>query len=449
MAVPFITVNQGRKPLACKPGSTLLDALVENGVVVDNPCNGKGTCGKCRVRVRSDTLTPATETEKRLVPRKELDSGVRLACQLVPTEDMSVELMQGERGHTVLTEGILPDFTHKVDIEKKTVTIEKPTLENQEPLADQIARQLGLDALSVVAVAHVLLQPGRYTAVMHEGQLIAVEPGDTTEALYGVAIDIGTTTVVWNGRHALGDIWTCIADHARSIRLDVLTRITYELEHPENGRENLQKAIVDSLNEMIGSACAEAGVARSSVYEVTVGANCTMMHMLLGVDATPIGKAPFAPVFARAQDIPADAIGLDVAAGARLYCLPHVSAYIGADIVAGAYVCQLQHETGNVLFIDIGTNGEIVLANDGRLICCSCAAGPALEGMNISAGMRASEGAIEEIRVSEDGISCTVIGDGEPAGLCGSGILAVMRELLSTGIVRKNGAFAKIVLPRR
>ena len=288
--------------------------------------------------------------------------------------------------------------------------------------------------------------PGEYTAVIHDGKVIALEPGDTTGSLYGVAIDIGTTTVVCS----LVDMLTGEElGHASEINaqkffgLDVLTRITYEIENPEDGREKLQKAIVGSINKMVKSICDEHGLTQDQIYEVTVGANCTMMHMLMGVDARPIGKAPFAPVFARAKDIKASDIGLKAAPGARLYCLPSVSAYIGADIVAGAYVCDMKHQKGNVMFIDIGTNGEIVLAADGKLMSCSCAAGPALEGMNISSGMRAAEGAIEDIHINEDGVDLKIIGDCEPAGICGSGILTVTKELLRTGIVRKTGAFVK------
>ena len=261
-----------------------------------------------------------------------------------------------------------------------------------------------------------------------------------------MAIDIGTTTVVCS----LIDINTGEElGHASEINaqkffgLDVLTRITYEIEHPEDGRDKLQKAIVGSINKMVGSVCREHGISQDQIYEFAVGANCTMMHMLMGVDARPIGKAPFAPVFARSKDVKADSIGLNAACGARLYCLPSVSAYIGADIVAGAYVCDLKSEPGNVIFIDIGTNGEIVLASHGKLMSCSCAAGPALEGMNISAGMRAAEGAIEDIHIGEEGLELKIIGDAEPAGICGSGILTVTKELLRTGIVRKTGAFVK------
>jgi len=168
-----------------------------------------------------------------------------------------------------------------------------------------------------------------------------------------------------------------------------------------------------------------------------------MMHFLLGIDATSIGNAPYAPVFVKSKNILAKVIGLNAADGARLYCLPSVSAYIGADIVAGAYVCELHKATENILFIDIGTNGEIVLLSGGKLLSCSCAAGPALEGMNISSGMRAADGAIEDVKITESGIEIKVIGSEEPIGLCGSGILAAVRELIRTGFVKKSGTFIK------
>jgi uncharacterized 2Fe-2S/4Fe-4S cluster protein (DUF4445 family) len=168
-----------------------------------------------------------------------------------------------------------------------------------------------------------------------------------------------------------------------------------------------------------------------------------MMHMLLGEDARSLGRAPFKPVFVNARELAASDIGIIAGENTRLYCLPQVSAYIGADIVAGAYVCGLQKERGNVLFIDIGTNGEIVLAQEGRLLCCSCAAGPALEGMNIRSGMQAADGAVEEVRITENGVEIDTIGGVEPVGICGSGILSVVKELVRTGIIKKSGVFIK------
>ena len=456
--MPILNVMPEGKQYDFASGKNLMEIMLDAGLFIDNACGGKGLCGKCRVKITEGDAGEAGETERGILKAEELGQGVRLACLAYPVSDITIELLQKEKKHDVLASGYMPDFEFEPDIVKVPVTIHKPTLADQTPFENQIIDQVG--AASIVghdgatgylgfdytALREHSMLPGEYTAVMHDGKVIALEPGDTTGSLYGVAIDIGTTTVVCS----LVDMLTGEElGHASEINaqkffgLDVLTRITYEIENPEDGREKLQKAIVGSINKMVKSVCDKNGVTQDQIYEVSVGANCTMMHMLMGVDARPIGKAPFAPVFARAKDVKASDIGLKAAPGARLYCLPSVSAYIGADIVAGAYVCDLRNRKGNVMFIDIGTNGEIVLAADGKLMSCSCAAGPALEGMNISSGMRAAEGAIEDIHINEDGIDIKVIGDCEPAGICGSGILTVTKELLRTGIVRKTGAFVK------
>lgn len=456
--MPNLKVMPEEKLYGFASGKNLMEIMLDAGLFIDNACGGKGLCGKCRVKITEGDAGEAGETERGILKAEELEQGVRLTCLTYPVSDITIELLQKEKKHDVLASGYMPDFEFEPDIIKVPVTIHKPTLADQTPFENQIIEQVGAEALvghdgatgylgfDYTALCEHSMLPGDYTAVIHNGKVIALEPGDTSESLYGVAIDIGTTTVVCS----LVDMLTGEElGHASEINaqkffgLDVLTRITYEIENPDDGREKLQKAIVGSINKMVKSICDRHGLTQDQIYQVTVGANCTMMHMLMGVDARPIGKAPFAPVFARAKDVKASDIGLKAAPGARLYCLPSVSAYIGADIVAGAYVCDLKHQKGNVMFIDIGTNGEIVLAADGKLMSCSCAAGPALEGMNISSGMRAAEGAIEDIHINEDGLDLKIIGDCEPAGICGSGILTVTKELLRTGIVRKTGAFVK------
>ena len=381
-----IWIRQTGKSIACQEGANLLDALLEGGAFVDNPCSGKGICGKCKVRICQGELPAMSETERALLKPEEIEAGIRLSCMIDVNGTMEVELLKKERKHEVLTKGYIPAF-------------EK----------------------------------------------------DHFDEGYGIVIDIGTTTVVT----ALVELSTgqelasaSMINAQKHYGLDVLTRITYEYEHPETGVKDLQEAIVQSVNGMIGEVCEEAGVSREEIREIDVAANCTMTHMLLGVDARSIGRSPYRPEFTKAQELPASRIGIEAGKDTVLYCLPQVSAYIGADIVAGTYVCELQKEKGHVLFIDIGTNGEIVLTSNGRILCCSCAAGPALEGMNISAGMRAAQGAIEDVKITEEGVKIQVIGDRkddrqEPAGICGSGILAVVKELLRTGLVKKTGAFIK------
>ena len=385
--MPKIFIKHQNKEIEFTPGENLLEILLENEIFVDNPCNGKGSCGKCKVRLLEGNLSAISETEGKFLKIYEVDSGVRLSCLVLPEEDITIELLQKERKHEVLTAGYMPDFEFKPSI-----------------------------------------------------------PDDATDHVYGVAVDIGTTTLVTS----LVDMKTgaeiaiaSMINPQKKFGLDVLTRITYEIENPTDSIEKLQHTIVNALNVMIGEMCLEAEIERKNIYEISVAANCTMLHFLLGIDATPIGISPYTPAFVKSKNILASEIGLKAFADARLYCLPSVSAYIGADIVAGAYVCELQKAKENILFIDIGTNGEIVLSNHGKLLSCSCAAGPALEGMNISSGMRAAEGAIEDVKITESGIEFKVIGDEEPIGLCGSGILAVVKELIGKGFVKKNGTFIK------
>lgn len=367
--------------LTCEPGSILLEVLHRNEILVENPCNGKGTCGKCRVKVLFGEVSPMTETERKHLKPEEIAAGYRLSCMTAVLGDCEIELLHRETKHTVLTGGYVPAF----------------------------------------------------------------EKDDLTG--YGVAVDIGTTTVALslveleNGRELA---------HASAINpqkqygLDVLTRITYEYEKGETAIAQLQKTIVDSLNVLLDQLCRDAGIGKEEIAEIVVAANCCMTHMLLGVDARSMGRAPYAPEFLEVRECLATEIGLWVGKSTRLYCLPQVSAYIGGDIVAGAEVCQLEKEQGNVLFIDIGTNGEIVLAADGKLLSCSCAAGPALEGMNISCGMRAAEGAVEDVHIRDEGVILETIGSVPPEGLCGSGILAAVRELVKGGYVKKTGAFVQL-----
>ncbi len=355
--------------------------LVEN-VPLANSCNGKGTCGKCKIRVVDGAVNEMTAPERRLLTEEELQKGIRLACMIYgQDEDLVVETGEEETEHVFTTDGFMPKLVPEV-------------------------RRDG----------------------------------------YGLAVDIGTTTVVMSLidlRSGAEAATAAMINPQKRYGLDVLTRITYETESGDAGIANLQRAIIGGLNELIADVCRQAGISEPDIIEIDVAANCTMLHMLAAVDARPIGKAPYKPVFVEARRYKARDLGLRCKDDALVYLLPSVSAYIGADIVAGVHICDLQNAGDNVLFVDIGTNGELVLATKHRMYSCSCAAGPALEGMNITSGMRAAAGAVEDVHIDENGISAAVIGGGKPAGLCGSGILAVVRELVRTGMVTKRGVFAK------
>lgn len=377
--MPNIQIEHGIG-IHVEPGTNLMTALREADAFLENPCSGKGTCGKCRVQLLSGDVSAITAEELQHLNPEELSAGIRLACMVRVQGDCMIRLLQKQREQLVLTEGTLPEFAH-----------------------------------------------------------------DLTDS-YGIAVDIGTTTVALSlvERSSGRELAQSSAINPQTkYGLDVLTRISYEYEQGEKGIHQLQDCMVESLNELIAAVCEKATVPQTEVKEIVVAANCAMTHMLLGVDARPLGKAPYAPQFTEAQTLPAADIGLNLSEDAVLYCLPQVSAYIGGDIVAGACACQLEQQKETTMFIDIGTNGEIILVHDGILHSCSCAAGPALEGMNIRCGMRAANSAVEDVHIAEQ-VELKTIGDTPPEGLCGSGILAAVRELLKSGYLKKSGAFVTV-----
>ncbi len=443
--MPVIRLLEGGTLPASEPGKTLLEILAEAGVMPPSPCGGTGTCGKCAVTVRAGRIADPTEDERRLFSGEELAGGRRLACQLVPKEDLEVGLSGESASGGILAEGYLPAFALDPPLAAKTVSLNGTGAASHE---ERVAAALGEKSLPARLLRDLPWAGDRLTAIYDEGELIALEGGDGPERLYGLAVDIGTTTVV----ASLVDLKTGREPAVRSAinpqksrGFDVLSRLSFIMEHPGHGLPALQRAVVDCLNELAEEACreAEAEADINAVYAVIVAANTAMTHILLGIDPSSLGMTPFTPVSTAAKKLPAAEVGLRAGKGASLYCLPSVSGFIGADIVAGIHVAGLRTRPETVLFVDIGTNGEIVLSHGGRLYACSCAAGPALEGMNISCGMRAAPGAVEDVRITEGGLALKTIGDAPPAGLCGSGVLSAVREFLRIGLIRPRGNLVK------
>ena len=441
--MPKVFVSGSQETFACDKGASVFSACGD--LHIDSPCNGKATCGKCRIKIISGEVSAVSETEMLFLTKRELEAGVRLACLTVPVSDLTIEPIRKESGHKVLTSGYLPDFEYCPDTSKNCVSIPAAAIETQEPYEEILKRVFALgDDWDIDGLIPIV--EGEATGIFFRDRLTAIEKGDTRGRLFGAAIDIGTTTLACSltDMNTGNEVATVsMLNPQKQYGLDVLSRISYEIENGKDAVAELQESITGAINDMLYEASQSAKISPEQIYEITVAANSTMLHMLLGVDARKLGKAPFAPVFTSPKTLQASSIGINAAPGAVLYCLPGVSSYIGADIVAGAYVCELDKAAGNIIFIDIGTNGEIVLSKKGQLFCCSCAAGPAFEGMNISAGMRAASGAIESIAIHESGVECGVIGNVTPAGICGSGIVSAVSELIRTGIVGKDGAFIK------
>ncbi len=430
----------------CQEGKSLLDILQENGLSLESPCGGKGYCGKCKVQILEGNLEDCTEDELKHLSKDEIDKSIRLSCFVYPKGDICVKLLdKKEKNYKGLSEGYIPDIELNPVIHKEVVILEKPTLENnisyEEVLQKAVGRELNHNNIGFLKALANIHQEEKNTLVYYGDELIGVEAGDTRQKLYGAAVDIGTTTIVVSlidlntGKEMNSEV---SINPQKEYGLDVLSRIDF-VKRKENGLYLLQKVVVDCINSLLETLCNKNNVDVQNVYEIAVGANATMMHLLLGIDTNTIGKSPYATIFSKEKNLWAKSIGLEISPFGRLYCLPGVSSFIGADIVAGAMVAGLKHTKDNVFFIDIGTNGEMILSKGGKLASCSCAAGPALEGANISCGMRAAEGAIEGIQFNEDGVALQVIGDVEPIGICGSGILEAMAELNQRGLIKKSG----------
>ncbi len=442
-----VEIPRKNKRIMSKRDIKLLDILIKNNEFVESPCGGRGNCGRCKIKHISGELPPITEDEKNFLSDEEISNGIRLACLIKPKSDIKIDVIEQEQNHKVLTEGYVPKFNKSPAIWKRIINIEKPTLENPISYEELFKKELGLDEIKWDVLRTLKMKSGTFTAVYNKDKLIGLECGDTSDKLYGIAVDIGTTTVVVS----LIDLNTGeeIDDEAeinpqKIYGQDVLTRITYVIENGDKGIKDLQGAIVNSLNKMINSICSRKALDKNMIYEMSVAANSTMMHILLGIEPISLGKSPYSQIFSGSKNVPAIDIGLNsMSKFARLNCLPSVSSYIGSDVVAGAYVAKLHSTDKKVLFVDIGTNGEIILSNAGKLVSCSCAAGPALEGMNISCGMRAADGAIEDMKITEDKIILDIIGDKEPSGICGSGILAAVREMKKHKIINERGGIIK------
>ena len=257
---------------------------------------------------------------------------------------------------------------------------------------------------------------------------------------YGIAIDIGTTTVAMELIDLSNAAIIAKASEINSqiaFGFDVMSRIAYTMENVD-GLFKLQKSIVHTLNMLIDKLQADTGKVGEDIAEITVAANTVMCHILLGESVEGLGKYPFSPVFTKSRSVAASDIGIK--SDAKVTTLPHISGFVGSDIVAGVYASGLYKDDKNLLFIDIGTNGEIVLKSGNKLLATSCATGPALEGMNISCGMRAGEGAIDNFCIDENKLIYTTVGNKEAVGICGSGVLAMVRELLKNNIINVMGA---------
>lgn len=450
MATCSITVLNGETSheVTCEQGSTILEALErEDREQIDTPCGGRGVCGKCLVKVEGGGVSETAEIERKKLSETELGRGYRLACVTTVTGDITVTIPSAASHIEILEKGV--DFVGTLDpcVKKTYVTVKEPDLEDQRDDLTRLKQALDIPnhtaSFSLLKELPSLVRENRFsiTGVYNDFTLISFEAGDTEESNYGLAVDIGTTTVVAYLMDLKSGKKIGVASGLnvqKAYGQDVISRINHTMTN-EDGLETLRKGIVDQLNSLIASLAERHSISLSNMYSMTVAGNTTMMHLFLGLPPENIAAAPFIPAVLEPMQVPAKELGIRIAESGWVYIIPGISAYIGADITAATLAGRLLESDKTGLLIDIGTNGEIMLGDRNGLLACSTAAGPAFEGATIRDGVGGIAGAINVVSMGEESLHYTTIAEEKPVGICGSGIVDTISTLLYFGIIDKTG----------
>ena len=446
--VKFIPYN---KMIELKTGTNLLAAADQGGIYLEGDCAGKGTCGKCRVRIVDGDKESPTAAEKKHLSQAELDAGWVLACQRTIVGNLTVEvpLMKDAHSRKTSLAGGVELLEAEPAVEKIALVLERPSVQDQKADLERLLMTAGRDQLQVnlreLAALPALLRNNRYkVTVAHDGlRIISLEPGDTSDQLYGVAFDIGTTTIVGSliDLKSATVLAVAAATNPQNVYgADVISRITHASQ-VEDGLKQLQDKVIGAANQIVRQLLKQAGVTRDRVYEITAVGNTTMSHLFMGIDPTYLAPAPFIPAYSRALEIEAAQLGLNISPAGRVLFLPNIAGYVGSDTVGVILATNMDQRKDNCAAIDIGTNGELVLAAGGRLMACSTAAGPAFEGAEIKHGMRAAAGAIEAVKYSSGKLEIKTIEDAPACGICGSGLIDAAAALLEAGLIEPTGRF--------
>jgi len=458
--------------VAVESGTTLLEAAGKARITIDSACGGDGICGRCKMIVKEGRVGGDATL---LLTREEIRQGFVLACQTRVEGDLLVEIPESTRAKEQITidkdaqrfRAVQPGvvtrhFEQSPIVSKVLLRIDPPTLENNlgdcQRLQDKVERLTGISliqtGLKVIKRIPAILRGSGFavTALIGRrggvGEIIDLEPGDTTCANYMAIVDVGTSTVVVHLVNAVQmkivDAQACFNSQANYGR-EVTARM---MAAEKRGPETLQRLIVDDINRLISTLAASNSVALKDITAVVCAGNTAMIHFLLGLPTHHIRRAPYVAVTTEPPPFRASEVGIKINPRGLLYTVPGIGGWVGGDLTAGILATDLYEMDGLAMLIDIGTNGEIILGNKDWMIACSASAGPALEGAGVECGMIAQEGAVERVRLRDGEVSYDVIGGGRPDGLCGSGIIDIVAVLLRKGVIDRSGKFVPDSDPR-
>lgn len=409
--MPEVFFYPEHKTITVSYGVTIMEAARSAGIVIESPCNGAGTCGKCKVHLDKDSLKNVLIGGSHHLSKEELAQGYVLSCETKITGNIKVEIANTPKNDTLKILSSGQSFDLSIDPLIKKIYAES---ENQ-------------------------------TKVFSGEKLLGIEYGDTRDRIYGAVVDIGTTTLVASIVDLKDgtEIGTTSALNPQAVYAqDVLSRIKFSSE--ADGLHKMYTEIIREINRLIREIAESNGIFKENIYEIILSGNTCMLHLCSNINPQSLGRYPYTPEISGAVYFNATEHNIDISPFGIIYLPPIVSSYVGADITSGILASQLHKAKETVLFVDIGTNGEMVIASDGKLSATSTAAGPAFEGMNITHGMRAGHGAIEFFEIDEAGkVELKVIGNEKASGICGSGLLDIVGELVAHGIINKSGKFVE------
>ena len=471
MAEHIIKFDIASEPVSVPTGALISEAAEKAGIEINQPCGGQGRCGRCAVQVTKGDENIRRRSTLRLSP-EDVKAGYALACQSVIEGDVEITVPPQEKiqrrlttdrtvGKVAVPAGYDPQEGQT--IRRIMLSLSPPSMDDQSDdwsrLQTALRKEAGitelLASLECMRKIGKVLREGdwKVTATLNAkrwdcpdcpAQLLALYPGHLPEdaPLWGVSIDIGTTTVsVWMVNLLTGEVKAQVAEYNQQISRgeDVISRII--VAGKEGGSEKMRDLVVDTINDLLLRASKRVKTAPDKIMKATISGNSTMMHLLLGIPATSIRLSPFVTAVNLIPTLDASDVGLILHPQAIVDCLPGVASYVGADISAGVLSSGMTDSEDIRLFLDVGTNGEMVLGSKDWLVTCACSAGPAFEGAGVLHGMRATKGAIEEVWVNAETYepSFRVIGGTQPKGLCGSGLISILAEMFLAGVVNKGG----------
>jgi uncharacterized 2Fe-2S/4Fe-4S cluster protein (DUF4445 family) len=473
VSVRFLPLD---RTVQVEEGTKLTEAALAAGIELVLPCGGQGRCGRCAVLVQEGDMY--RQPDQRL-SAEDIDAGYILACQAVVQNDVTIYVpaqrierrLQTDKTAQRVEVPFSYDYLRDQSLRKYVLSLTPPSLDEQTDdwsrLKRELARQHGIEdlvadlpVLNRVATAlregqwvtTLVIELDRWDAPSGPPHLVNILPGDDTfrtealEALWGAAIDIGTTTnVVWLVNLLTGEVAAQVADYNGQIARgeDVISRIIYASKGEGEGLAELQELVLQTLNRLLKQAADQVGISTKEIYRATVAGNSTMLHLFTGLPPQSIRLMPFVTTINHLPSLRARELGLELCPDALVDCLPGIASYVGADITAGVFSSGMCDSEKLTLFIDVGTNGEIVFGDCNWLISCACSAGPAFEGAGVIHGMRATEGAIEEVWINAQTYEPTVRIIGKPGekprGICGSGLIGLMADMFMTGVIDKSG----------